>query len=573
MADYLVTINGRQYRVTAPNQEVVTEAARRFDEWMGGNREVAPLPPGASPPPAVPNEGAGMPGGGAGQDALVERFGRFLEGGIRELRPLTEKISDWTRDVGNALTFGNFNELVAGADNLLGNRDNMTFQDRLAYEDRQDALHRQENPVATTAIDLAGGLATPVAMMRSGASFLRGARPSASSIVPRSVLEGAGYGAVAGFGQGEGFDPVERGRNALAGAGVGGATGGIFGTIGGSLANRSAVASAPTREALGTATDAAFDTMRSAGVRFNSNSFDNLLQTIDAELQGANVAAIPGSGAGRWLGILNSRQGQAPTMDELQTLRSNLQSDIRDAQRGTNPNGNDIRLMEGIVRRMDEYMLDPAAPIVGGNLAAGQSALTEGRSLSLASRKSGVIAEAMAAARRAAGERVATPSSRQAALASEFRQIADNPEMRRMFNAEELSIIDEIAGGRITETTLRNLGRLAPSNAIGGLGGLLPAAVGLGGIAASAGTVPAIAAAGAGEIGARVSNSMTRQNAALVDALARSRGSAAANPAIIPLIQALTATGASQAISADPTQALLNLLLPPRQDQQIPWRQ
>jgi hypothetical protein len=234
-------------------------------------------------------------------------------------------------------------------------------------------------------------------------------------------------------------------------------------------------------------------------------------------------------------------------------------------QRATNPNSRDIRLMERMVATIDDYIADPQAPLVAGNLAAGQAGLAQGRQLSLASRKSQVIANAVAAARRTAGERVATPSSRQAALASEFRQIADDEAMRRLFNAEELAIIDEIAGGRFTENTLRNLGRLAPSNALGSFGGLLQAGAGLGGIAAGAGTIPAMAAAGVGEFSARLSNNMTRQNAALVDALARSGGTAAANPAIIPIIQALTASGASQGIQSPPVQAYLDLLLPPRQ--------
>lgn len=559
MPDYVVTINGQQYRVTAPNDEVMTEAGRRFDEWLAAN-PVQPEPTA----PRVPNEGVTW---NEEQTARqVDTFGQLLSQATREGRPLTEKIGDWTRNVGNALTFGNFNEIVAGADNLLGNRDGMTFQQRLEYEDQQDALHRLENPISSTAIDLAGGVATPAAMMRSGASFLSRARPTASSVIPRSVMEGAGYGAVAGLGEGSSdFNLAERARNAGAGAAMGGATGGVFGAVGGSLANRSAVASAPTRETVAANADAAYGAMRNAGVRFNANSFDNLLQTIDADLQGQNIGAMPGSDAGRWLNLLMGRQGQAPTMDELDTLRSNLLSDIRDAQRGANPNGNDIRLLQRIVGHIDDYIADPQAPIVAGNLAAGQAGLAEGRSLSIAGRKSDVINEAVQEAQVAAGERTATPASRQSALANAFRSIANDPARMGMFTQEEQALIREVAAGGLTERTFRGLGRLGFTNAFGGLAGFLPAAGGAGAAFAAGGPGAAAGAVVAGEIGSRLSGSMTRQNAALIDALARSQGQAAANPALLPIMQALLATGATQGIGSTPVQSYLDVLLPPRQ--------
>lgn len=578
MPDYVVTIGNAQYHVTAPSDDVVTQAGQRFDQWMatdylrrapqptvninvGGQQELGWV--GLGQRPQVPNEGV-TPEEDR-QQGMVDAFGRFLSEETRAGRPTTEKISDWTRNVGNALTFGNFNEIVAGADNLLGDRDNMTFQERLTYEDQQDAMHRLENPLSSTAVDLAGGLATPAAMMRGGASFLSNARPTAGSVVPRSVLEGAGYGAVAGFGEGGGdFNVAERLRNTGAGALGGGVMGGIFGTVAGSLANRSAVASAPTREAVGAGTDAAYDAMRTAGVRFNANSFDNLIQTVDADLLGQNLASIPNSGAARWLGILQGRQGQAPTMDELDTLRSNLLSDIRDAQRGANPNANDVRLMERIVRHLDDYMTDPQAPLMAGNLAAGQAALAEGRTLSVAGRKSDVINEAVREAQVAAGERTATPASRQSALANAFRSIANDPARMRLFTLEERSLINEIAGGGLTENTLRGLGRLGLTNAFGGLAGFLPAAGGAGAAFAAGGPSAAAGAVLAGEIGSRLSGGMTRQNQALLDALARSSGQATANPAILPILQGVLATGAVQGIGATPVQDYLGVLMPPQ---------
>jgi hypothetical protein len=74
---------------------------------------------------------------------------------------------------------------------------------------------------------------------------------------------------------------------------------------------------APTAGAVETATDDAYNAMRAAGVQFNVNGFDNLVQRIDADLQGQNVGAMTGSTTQRWLGNLQGRVGQAPTLDEL----------------------------------------------------------------------------------------------------------------------------------------------------------------------------------------------------------------------------------------------------------------
>lgn len=557
MPDYTVIIGNQSYTVTAPNQEIVTAAGRRLSEWMAAN-PTTPEPAG----PRVPNEGVTWEQEQAARQ--IDQFGRFLSEETRAGRPRTEKIGDWTRNVGNALTLGNFNELVAVADNLLGNRDNMTFQERLAYEDQQDALHRQENPISSTVVDIAGGLATPAAMMRGGASFLSGARPTASSVIPRSVMEGAGYGAVAGFGEGEGFNPIERLRNAGAGALTGAATGLAVGAPGGAVANRSAVNSAPTREALGVSADAAYDTMRAAGVRFNANGFENLLQRIDADLQGQNLGAMTGSATERWHRELMSRIGQAPTLEEIDLIRRDIQAAAREARSGASPRLDDARLLDRMITAIDDFVLDPAAPIMSGNLAAGQAALAEGRRLSLASRKSTTINEAIDSAAISAGMRQGNPSSQQGAMANAFRVLANDADKMRMFTAEERRLIEEVAGGAWTENTLRQLGRLAPGNLLS-MGGIIPAAAGIGGAYAAGGLPAAAGAAAAGEVGGRLSSSMTRQNAALVDALSRSSGAAGPNAAIIPIIQALTATGATQGIQAPPTQALLDLLLPPRQ--------
>ena len=37
MPDYVVTIGGQRYQVTAPNDGIMAAAGRRFDEWLAAN--------------------------------------------------------------------------------------------------------------------------------------------------------------------------------------------------------------------------------------------------------------------------------------------------------------------------------------------------------------------------------------------------------------------------------------------------------------------------------------------------------------------------------------------------------
>lgn len=579
MAEFIVEIQGRgPYQVEAPSLEVLTQATERWSEWLraGGDGPPrptqapittpsgAPLPEGywtglGSPRPQVPNEGVNPEEGRTQRE--LEVFGGFLTEAIRGARPLTEQVGDWTRNVGNALTFDNFNEIVAGADNLLGNRDGMTFEQRLDYEDQMDAQHRLANPVASTAIDVAGGLATPYAAFRAGLSPLSGARASAASIVPRTAAEGAIYGGAAGFGTGDGFNLGERMRNAGAGAASGAAIGAAAGTVGGALANRSIVARSPTREDLTTGINANYQGARNLGVQLETVSFDSAIRGIQQNMGSQYINATRHPQAASALEDLLNNTPPAPTLEEFDIIRQNLQEAARTAL--AQGNRADARLANSMVNQLDNYYLSLTPnDVLSGDPQAALSLVSRGRELWLNRAKSDIIAEAIEGAEVSSGVRTGTPASRQSALANEFRQIANDPVRMRMFSPEERSLINEVAGGSWTENTLRRIGALAPTNMLS-MAGLVPAASGIAAGAALGGPRAAAAVAATGETAGRLSGAMTSQNAALLGALTRSGGAAMPNAAVIPFTQGVTATGASQLVQSPPAQAFLGNLMPP----------
>lgn len=584
MAQYTVYIQGRgPWTVEAPSLEVLTRATEQFSQWIKGGGfnppTSVPTPQGpwtapgfGNPLPQVPNEG--VPSSPERTRASeMQIFGDMLSEATRWGRPFREKAGDWTRDVGNALTLGNFNEMVAGVDQLIPG--GMNFQQRLGYEDQQDALHRAENPVATTAIDVAGGLATGGAMMKAGLSPMARARPAMGSILPAAALEGAAYGAVAGVGQGSPgtFDLVERGRNAFAGAAGGLALGAGGGAVGGTLANRSVVRRAPTNEALRTGTDAAYGAMRGAGVRFSGNSFDNIINTIDADLQGQNLAQLgPGSATQRYLNWLHSQTGQAPTMDAVDQLRRSIRDEARDirngaaAQPGNSSTRNDARLLERMADHLNSYMMDPLVPTVAGgaNLTAAQASLLEGRQLSLQQRKSETIQEALSDAMASTGLRRPSPLAYQQAVASQFSAFIKDPARMGMYSTEEQAILRQLANGNVSERTLANLGRIAPGSLLS-FPGLIPTVGAAAGGYAVGGIPGAAGALAGGELAGRLSAGMTRQNVALVDAMSRAGGAVRPLPGMLPLLSGTNAVSASQFAQNPATQNLLNIMLPPRQ--------
>ena len=106
----------------------------------------------------------------------------------------------------------------------------------------------------------------------------------------------------------------------------------------------------------------------------------------------------------------------------------------------------------------------------------------------------------------------------------QFRQILNNPRLRRSFNADEIKLLDDVVKGDFSTNTLRRLGKLSPGT--GAQSNVLNAMMGTGLGAGVGGTLggPVGAAIGAGAVqglgyGAqRGAEALTTRNARLAQA-------------------------------------------------------
>lgn len=137
-------------------------------------------------------------------------------------------IDNLVRQAANGATFNYADELTAGLDAVTGRRG--SYDEALAENRGQDAAFAKANPIAATTANLAGNIAGTLAAGR----FLPIAPamgPSLTGNIAKLAAAGAGYGGVAGFGEGEG-DFSNRASHAGVSALFGGALGGLLPVVG-----------------------------------------------------------------------------------------------------------------------------------------------------------------------------------------------------------------------------------------------------------------------------------------------------------------------------------------------------
>lgn len=188
-----------------------------------------PLPPGFVLEPA-----GGLPPIPEGFVLETPQIGLEQGRAANAAAPLGDNLQ---RAVINGMTFGFGDEFNAGVRSAVqaipGMRgSDRTFSERynenLALERNRNRAFQQDNPVTSTAAELAGGIVGPgvaLAPAQSGAGLLARVLRGGTS---RGVVAGGTAGALAGFGEGEGGFG-NRAENAASGAGLGAALGGALG--------------------------------------------------------------------------------------------------------------------------------------------------------------------------------------------------------------------------------------------------------------------------------------------------------------------------------------------------------
>lgn len=299
--------NGETLQIDAPDE---ASAAQALQEMAGGagqggglfddlpTREEA-RGGGAPAPAAQPQPQA--PGGGMFDDVGQSPRDRFAtafdssQDSAETAEGLDERVYGDADDrgrwatAGNALTMG-FGDEVMGL--MAGG---LTFAQGKGFDEGYDKMTRairgdidayaERRPIEHAAIDIAASL--PTAMVPGGAA-VRGA--GLGTKVVRGAAAGAGYGAVRGFGEGEG-DATNRleeaGSGALIGAGIGAAAPAIGAGIGRAVGKRAGRSALPTDEAIANESRALFNAAERSGVAIKDRALQRL-SAVGPRLQGAN---------------------------------------------------------------------------------------------------------------------------------------------------------------------------------------------------------------------------------------------------------------------------------------------
>jgi hypothetical protein len=216
---------------------------------------------------------------------------------------------------------------------------------------------------------------------------------------------------------------------------------------------------APTRAAVRTESQNAYDRATQAGVIVSPNSLQNAVQGITQQVTNA------GFDAGlhpRVAAVLNrlQQEGQQPrTLDELEILRRVASGAAASNER------DERRLGRIIVGQIDRYVNNLGAPdLVAGN-QAGIGELRTARNLWSRNAKADVF-EQMVDRAQTTGGSVYTQSGYENALRGEFRRLANNDTRMRQFTADEQTEIRQIARGGNIQNILRIVGKFSPTSVI-----------------------------------------------------------------------------------------------------------
>jgi hypothetical protein len=420
-------------------------------------------------------------------------------------------------DVGGALTRG----LDYGAERALGFSPHERIFGQSVQEKAQNlGANFDQNygdSWAATGGRIGGQLAGTLPITAGGGMALQAAGRAVPTIAPATqFLSGAGGlgsrmansailgGTAATLAEGATSDNL--GRDMAFGAAIGAAVPGV-GAAGRAIGRKTADAltggatrraqtqiakeftkAAPDTEALRRMGSEAFKKAEAAGVVVRPDAMRGQVDDIArwASKEGIDPTLHPGATAA--LKRLVDVADEPLSLEKIQTLRRVVGS----AAKSQSPD--ERRLAYGMIERIDDFVagLTPEK-IQSGNLGTAADDLVNARNLWARMKKSELIDTAIEKASRQA-------SGVENGIRIQFRQILNNPRLRKSFNKDELKLLDDVVKGDFSTNTLRRLGKLsagsgAQSNVLnsmmgtglgagfgGAVGGPIGAAVGAGAV-------------------------------------------------------------------------------------------
>jgi hypothetical protein len=416
-------------------------------------------------------------------------------GSMNPLGPVAKSIDAFASGAQRAPLFGWDDEAVAGARSLAGNTDYATAQQQ---EDAKKTAMRQQNPIASTSGELAGGLATGGTIAGTGATLAGRSIP----VIGRTggaALEGMAYGGLTGAGEAK---PGDRTTGALVGGALGFGTGALASKVGDSLASRAArkasVANAPSIDDLTTSAQALYQQADQAGIVIKPQTTDKLINNMTFAAGRPNERLRPNT-----MGIIEDVQalkGQPLTLQRFHEIRQEIGLAMKNAQ------PQDERALMNVKKILDGFSDNASQADVTGNVGGFQT-FKDANSLWAKRAKAQKIEDLfdLADVKSAKYSQSGMQNAIREKASQLYTQIVKGKE--KSFTGEEVSLIRQLAKGQMTPKVVNWLGKFAPRGVVStgagsAVGGLLGSAFGPVGTAVGMAT-PGIVGFGAANIADR----------------------------------------------------------------------
>lgn len=398
--------------------------------------------------PSLPND-AGM--GLKALDALQT----FNSGVDTAARGMTGGLTDEAAGLGRAT-----GAVLPGSANPGSFGEN--FQEGAGAVNQNIARFKESYPVTGSLLEGTGMVTSP--LFRLGQGWQQ-AGPTMGSRALRGGLLGAGYGAEAGAAYNEG-DLAERAEAAGLGAAVGGSLGfmitpAIEGlTKGGQSFSqaRQAKKNAATTDQLRSQAKQYYKDVADADLIIAPKPVQDLNQSITADLANFGYHPELQPKVGVILKELDRVKNGNITATGLDTIRKMAVGVSK------SPDPSERALGGMIIGKIDDLMegLTPAH-VVQGDAVKATEALSKGHAAWKTMRKAELIDDLVVKGEDQ-GMRTNSGGNVQNAIRQKLGSILDDPKKARLFSTEEKEAIRKIVRGTVTQNTLRQLGRLAPSS-------------------------------------------------------------------------------------------------------------
>jgi hypothetical protein len=515
--------DGKTYTVDAPDAQAAGMALDEMMQAQGGGQPPQPMQGERQVPYDMDRRNAFSAGFDPTQDSAETAAG------------LDDRLHGQRDTEGAVQTFANGMMMGAGDEFMGALAGGLTWAQGRGFDEGYNKMtsairgdidrYAERHPVASTALDVGGSLAT--AWVPGGAA-VRGA--NLATKVGRGAAAGAAYGAAQGYASGEG-GVDQRLAGAEEGAKVGSIVGGAVPVIGAGIGRAYGKAvgrkSVPSVAQLDDAASALYQRADNAGIAVQPRALQRLTTVLPQRMANMGFDPVLHPKANRVLEILENRaaQGMQPingahrvfSLGEVENMRRVIRQAIT-ATSGPNDKA-DRQMAQSILDQFDNWMtgLQPRDMLSGGpSGVSGREAIQivqEARGLWTRKSKGDVLADLV--------QRAELDDDVERGLRREFRNLARNKERMRQFTAGEKDAIRKVAQGGPMGWLLRAIGSLAPGASASGV---VRGTIGSGAGFAAGGPVGAAVVPAAAYAAKKGSDAMVRGAVRKADATVRAGG-------------------------------------------------